>query len=251
MRRVFVCSTAVLLASAVTAAADSPKLKGQYAFTGTAACLFSIGGTQVNPPNTALPSFNVDPNCATETPGPNGCPDLRPTSYATTGNEFVFSNSSAVEGIRTFDGNGNGTVKGSEVVLTVPPTPGPASNQNPHFPASAATVDFQYQFTYTVNGDGSFTADVVPGSFTLKETRGPRSGETGTVANFPRLTGMIGQDGKTLTIATLDVPTTVAQVETVTFSNGDVWPRICHRSRVLVKIGDGGDDNGPGRDNDR
>jgi hypothetical protein len=29
----------------------------------------------------------------------------------------------------------------------------------------------------------------------------------------------------------------VPTVETVTFSNGDVWPRICHRSRVLILMG--------------
>jgi hypothetical protein len=25
-------------------------------------------------------------------------------------------------------------------------------------------------------------------------------------------------------------------VETVTYSNGDVWPRICHRSRIFINL---------------
>jgi hypothetical protein len=45
------------------------------------------------------------------------------------------------------------------------------------------------------------------------------------------MTGLISKDGNTLTLASV-----VPAVETVTFSNGDVWPRICHRSRVLIKI---------------
>jgi hypothetical protein len=44
---------------------------------------------------------------------------------------------------------------------------------------------------------------------------------------------MISEDGDTL-IAADTAPT----VETVTFSNGDVHPQICHRSRVFIKLKD-------------
>jgi hypothetical protein len=47
----------------------------------------------------------------------------------------------------------------------------------------------------------------------------------------PTTTGLISKNGKTLTIATL-----MPGVETQTFSNGDVELRICHRSRVFIKL---------------
>jgi hypothetical protein len=67
---------------------------------------------------------------------------------------------------------------------------------------------------------------------------GPVSGQTFTIANFPTLTGLISQDGKTLTLADL-TPT----VETTTRSDGTVRTRICHRSRVLIKLQSGNDDH--------
>jgi hypothetical protein len=45
----------------------------------------------------------------------------------------------------------------------------------------------------------------------------------------------------------LIVAYTTTAVETVTYSNGDVWPEICHRSRVLIKL-PGGDDDHDGGD---
>jgi hypothetical protein len=50
----------------------------------------------------------------------------------------------------------------------------------------------------------------------------------------------ISGDGKTLiaVIDPLDPSGTylVPKVETVTYSNGDVWPQICHRSRVYIGL---------------
>jgi hypothetical protein len=48
---------------------------------------------------------------------------------------------------------------------------------------------------------------------------------------------LIGEDGKILESASLDPSGHQMTVETVSYSNGDVFPRICHRSRVLVKMG--------------
>ena len=72
--------------------------------------------------------------------------------------------------------------------------------------------------------------------------------QTAKVDAIPPVTGLISQDGKTL-ILVADPVTSPAQystaigftptVETVTFSNGDVHPQICHRSRVLISLPNG------------
>jgi hypothetical protein len=170
------------------------------------------------------------------------------------GSSFSFSN--AVEGIRTFNGDGTGTVKGTSVGITPRPTPGPAPAV-PHFPASAGSAVFSYSFHYIVNGDGNWTATMDPNSYNEEFVTGPRShfnpanlgvNQTAKVDAIPPVTGLISQDGKTL-ILVADPVTSPAQystaigftptVETVTFSNGDVHPQICHRSRVLIKLGNG------------
>jgi len=197
-----------------TAAMARDDIKGSYGFTGTAACLVAPGNSGGNPGN--------DP------PGPAGFnSSLQPLN-----NGSSFSHSFSVEGIRTFNGNGTGTVKGTAVNITVRPTPGPTP-AIPAFPASASSADFSFSFTYTVNGDGSWTSSMVPGSYSETFSAGPRTGQTATVDAIPSVTGMISQDGKTLIAAH-----TAPEVETKTYSNGDVWPEICHRSRVFIKIKD-------------
>jgi hypothetical protein len=143
----------------------------------------------------------------------------------------AFSTSHAVEGVRTFNGMGSGTVKGRVVFIAPRPTPGPGGF--PHFPPSAGSSDFNFSFTYTVNADGTWTSAMVPGSFSETYVTGPRAGQTSTVDAIPPVTGMVSADGKTL-IAAHTVPT----VETRTYSNGDVDPQICHRSRVFIKLDD-------------
>jgi len=189
MRRALLWSVSIFVVTWVTnAAADPPKLKGEYGFTGSAACL------------------------VTAAPGPGFNPNFTPTDGS-------FGQSSAVEGIRTFNGDGTGTVKGSSMGITIP------ANTN-----SAGSDDFSLSFTYTVNEDGSWTS-TVSGLETGTIKTGPRAGQTFTVSNSSPGTGMISRNGGTLTLATLD-PT----VEIVTFSNGDVHKRICHRSRVFIKL---------------
>jgi hypothetical protein len=206
---------------AATAAADSPQLKGDYGFTGTAACLVAPGSSPsaTNPtPGTPLLNSGFDPI----------------TLHPVDGKSF--SRSFAVEGIRTFNGNGTGTVKGTEVGISVPPTP-----QSPGYPAfgpSAESGKFSFNFTYTVNGDGSWSSAMVPGSYSETFLTGGRAGQTDTVDAIPPVTGLISQDGNTLTSAHL-TPT----VETHSYSNGDVWPQICHRSRVYIKLQDRDDDD--------
>jgi hypothetical protein len=83
---------------------------------------------------------------------------------------------------------------------------------------------------------------MVPGSYLETFVTGPRAGQTATVDTLPEATGLISQDGKTLILVAAPTNTNGAflpQVETVTFSNGDVHPQICHRSRVLISLGNG------------
>ena len=74
---------------------------------------------------------------------------------------------------------------------------------------------------------------MVPGSFSETYLTGGRTGQTATVDAIPQVTGMISRDGKTL----IAMQTTTT-IETHTFSNGDVDPQICHRSRVFIKLDD-------------
>jgi len=251
MGRALIFSISALgLAYAGNAAADSPKLKGAYGFTGTAACLVAPGGI---PGTNPLPNPNVPGNTvAFPNSGFNAA--LQPKEFfppfcsAPGCPTTAFSDSFAVEGIRTFNGNGTGTVKGTVVGVTVRPTPGP--NGYPHFPPSAGSSNFQFSFTYTVDDNGGWTATMVPGSYTQTHVTGPRShfnpanavDQTSTVDAIPPVTGIISQDGKTLIAAH-----TTPVVETQTFSNGDVWPQICHRSRVFIKLDSDDDDRDGGR----
>ena len=226
-------------AFAATATADSPKLKGSYGFTGTAACLVAPG--HVGDPNVPPPLPNPTPGVAL--PNSGFQPNLRPQDlipiiggpFAATGNTVAYSHSFAVEGIRIFNGNGTGTVKGTTVGITVRPTPGP--NGFPHFPPAAGSANFSFNFTYTVDGSGGWTATMVPGSYQQTHVAGPRTGQTSTVDAIPPVTGMISEDGKTLIAAH-----TAPAVEVHSYSNGDVDPQICHRSRVFIKLKDNNDD---------
>jgi len=225
----------------VGSAAADPNIKGSFGFTGTAACLVAPGhdGNENVPP----PLPNPTPFVALPNSGFNA--NLQPNDFANPGNSpsASYNRSFSVEGIRTFHGNGTGTVKGTAVGVTNRPTPGP--NGFPHFPPAASSADFSFNFTYVVHADGSWTATMVPGSFTETFTTGPRTGQTATVDAIPPVSGMISEDGKTLIAAHL-TPT----VETRTYSNGDVDPEICHRSRVFIKLKDRDDDHDHDHDDD-
>jgi hypothetical protein len=226
LRSVFAASVSALtLTWTAVAAADPPGLKGSYGFTGTAACLVAPG--HVGDPN-GPPLPNPTPGVALVNSGFQ--PNLRPNDATPGSSTQAFSLSYAVEGIRKFNGDGTGTVKGTTVGITVRPTPGPGGF--PHFPPAAGSSDFSFSFSYTVAEDGTWTATMAPGSFSENHLTGPRAGQTSTVDAIPPVTGMISQDGKTLTGAHL-----TTAVETHTYSNGDVEPQICHRSRIFVKLG--------------
>jgi hypothetical protein len=193
-------------------AASPKKLKGEYAFTGSGSCLIAPGSDPGpgNPtPGVALPNSGFNAK-------------LQPLVHAT-----AFSTSDSVEGVRIFNADGTGTVKGTTISMSERPTPGPTGY--PSFPTAATSNTFSASFTYKVNSDDTFEV-ALAGPLTGTILTGPRTGQTFTIDTIP-LMGLINKNGDTLTVASV-VPT----VETVTFSNGDVWPRICHRSRVLTKM---------------
>jgi hypothetical protein len=236
-RTLLLSAFAFVVAWATSAVADSPKLKGDYAFTGSSACLVAPGSVPG-----ATPLNNPTPGIAL--PNSGFQPDLRPNDAGPSSVAFTYSN--AVEGVRTFNGDGTGSVRGTSTGITTRPTPGP--NGFPHFPAGAGVSVFSYNFTYAANGDGSWTATMVPGSYEETFVAGPRSAQnpqnhsnqTATIDAIPPVSGLTSQDGKTLLLvaAPIDAKTGgfVPSVETVTYSNGDVWPQVCHRSRVLISL---------------
>jgi hypothetical protein len=217
MRRAFISSifglSTIGFVSAGAADAGSPKnLKGEYAFTGKFSCLFAPGS---------------DPGPGNPTPGtplPNSGFNAKQQPLV---NATAFSNSGASEGVVVFNGDGTGTLKATTVVTTVRPTPGPTGY--PSFPASASSNAHSAPFTYVINSDDTFDFQL-SGPSTGTFLTGPRTGQTFSVDAGPRM-GLISKDGNTLTLATV-VPT----VETIAYSNGDTWPRICVRSSVLIRM---------------
>jgi hypothetical protein len=230
-RTIMLAISTVALTAAGSAFADSPKLKGAYGFTGTAACLVAPG--HVGDPN-GPPLNNPTPGVAL--PNSGFQPNLRPNDAVPGSSSQAYARSFSVEGIRTFNGNGTGTVKGTAVGIVTRPTPGPGGF--PHFPPAASSADFTFSFTYTVDGSGGWAATMVPGSYVENHLTGPRAGQTSTVDAIPPVAGMVSQDGKTLIAAHV-----TTAVETHTYSNGDVDPQICHRSRVFIKLQDADDDD--------
>ena len=203
-------TAAIVTALAVFAVGDEAaaqtSLRGAYAFTGTGNCLVAPGApgnTSTTPPTPPVP--------------PGFDSSLQPFGPP------LFSFSFAVEGIRTFNGDGTGTVTGTAVSTT-----------SPNFKPNASSEDFTFHFTYVVNVDGSWTSDMVSGTYKGTFVTGPRSipsQQTYTIDRLPTLSGLTGVNGLTLTAAGL-----TPSVETHTFSNGDVWPMICHRSRVFINL---------------
>jgi hypothetical protein len=129
-------------------------------------------------------------------------------------NYYSFS----VEGVRTFSSNGTGTVKGRSVSIDAPPF------------ASGSSDEFTFQFTYTIAPDGVLSTSMVPGTYAATVLTGPRAGQT-SVDTIPAQVGFIGEGASSIVLAE---PAPI--LETHTFSNGDMFVRLCHRSRVLIKL---------------
>jgi hypothetical protein len=176
--------------SAGAAPADfNSLLKGDYAFMGTTTCLGSRAGF----------SENLTP--------------LGPPA------PFPFLNTFSVQGVRTFNGNGTGSVSARVLSVGHPSAPNLGGGNY---------SDVEATFTYMVGPDrkGVIANVTLLGTFLT----GPRIGQTFTITNFPQFVGYLSQDHKALTIAHEE-----PVIETQTFSNGDVQYRLCPRARVLLK----------------
>ena len=211
-RGVWVISCAMLVACLawVGQANAGPKdfnqlLRGDYAFSGEATCLVSSGGfnTNLTPVGPPVPFPHVE--------------------------------SFSVQGVRTFKGDGTGSVV-VRVVNISHPFAVPSPVVVPYTPffnrGGVGTADVEATFNYEVAPDLTFTVETL--TLTGSIDRGTRAGQTFTVTNFPQFTGRISQDHRTLTVAHVLLDSEPA-VETHTFSNGDVDKRICHRSRILLE----------------
>jgi hypothetical protein len=130
----------------------------------------------------------------------------------------MVQSTSCNEGTRTFHADGAGTLTGRSVAIVSPPD------------ASGNSDDFSFKFTYTVDPDGKLSTSLVPGSFSGTALTGPRAGQT-YVDDVPMQSGFIGEGAQTIVLHE-QVPT----VESVSFSNGDMFLRICNRSRILIRL---------------
>ncbi len=137
-----------------------------------------------------------------------------------------FVESFTVQGVWTFNGDGTGSRTGRSVGITHPDHDSPSTFA---IGGSADSSDFQASFTYNVAPDGTFTT-LLSAPLTGTVLTGPRALQTFTIDQIA-LAGLMSQDHRSLTIATED-----PSVETVTYSNGDVRYRICHRSRALFQL---------------
>jgi len=211
MRRSWLWVVVAALTSLAQTADAAPNnhnrlLRGEFAFTGEATCLVSAGTA----------GFSEGANEA-----------LQPLGFS-----HVFS--FMVDGIRTFNGDGTGSVRGRaiQIIHTSRLTPPPGFNPLSVPFVAASQANFTVNFTYSVAADGrAFTAEHSDVIFTLPDDS--PAGTLVAVGGEPLLpfTGHISQDHKTLVLAT-SRPVAEERI----FANGTVQQRVCHRSRTAIKI---------------
>ncbi len=229
MKRLLTITTLSLALSLPAVAGAAPNdltraLRGDYAFSGDGSCLQSANG---------FANFRANP-----APGAPG-----------------LIRSFSVHGVRTFNGDGTGTVKGRTVEIGHQPNPANAVNPNstntgfvvPTNFGPFFTNDFSAKFTYTVAPDHSL--HIVNGPLTHTQIQGPNIGQTGAWTGI-NIDGHVSQDFKTIVVAT---PGSVLETEYASEAaalNGGTPTnfRYCHRSRTLIRISDGDhEDRGRGQ----
>lgn len=175
-------------------------LQGDYAFTGEAACLVSQGG------------FKAD-----------GTPVDPPA-------RFPQVSSFSVQGVRTFNGDGSGTLVARVISIshpfTVPANPAVPGSTPLFNRGSVSSLEIQSEFTYSVTPD--LRLEIVTPVVTGTILSGPRQGQTLSFTGIPRFHGFISDNLRSLTLAHEE-----PGVEVHSFSNGDTDQRMCHRSRIL------------------
>jgi hypothetical protein len=140
-----------------------------------------------------------------------------------------FVTMSSTIGTRVFNGDGTGSDDSTNTTISAAPAAGASANTS----TVKFTDDVAADRTVTVQTEGQVSGEILSGA---------RAGQTFTVDNDPPLTGKLSDDGRSLTLATSS-----ASVEVISFSNGDVQPRICARSRSLIKVENDTDHDAPGQ----
>jgi hypothetical protein len=93
------------------------------------------------------------------------------------------------------------------------------------------SVQFSYDFTYTVDPNGKITLDLVPGTYNGTVLAGIRSGQTFTIDKIS-VSGWASQGNKVLTLGTPGTAT--PEIAAVTYSSGDTVYQIGHASHVFT-----------------
>ena len=205
MQRVFMLSVSIAVVTwAANAFADSPNLKGDYGFTRTVKCIVSES-------------------------------DFDGIDFHATGP--TWGEAFAEEGVRTFNGDGNGKQKFNALNITIPGVDSlsPPVHVPPH--ASAAHVVDQ-PFAYTIGDDGQWGIQG-HGSISGFVDKGPRAGQTFTILNIAPAVGHMSTNAATLTLSTV-----TPVIETITYYDPSTNPptalktfnRICNRSSVEISL---------------
>ena len=122
-------------------------------------------------------------------------------------------------GLVTFDGNGNGTLVGTTIVIN------PIKLNDGEAPVTPN--DTTSTFTYTVDTNGFYQSNSV---ITSTRTGGPSSGVTITISGI-RIEGQLSSDGETLLISD-----TNPNIEVITLPDESTVDRICGRTGTIMKI---------------
>ena len=145
--------------------------------------------------------------------------------------------SNSISGVRTFNGDGTGSVVATVHNINYPTQiPGAGS-----FSSGVATVStLQADFTYEVKPDRTLVIDDGPTNGVIIKG-GNRVGWSVSTLDVPKFVGHISKDWKTIDLVheTMAVEQSVnTSPPGVTPVQQFVTPRVCHRERTLRKIHD-------------
>ena len=193
-----------LAASSAMAELETRHLRGDFAFNGTSVCTSSLA---IITPTSYTPPRGFDANLVAIG---------EPLSVIT----------SSTHGVRTFNGNGTGSVTARVVSLSLGDR------------VSASSSDQEIQFTYSVAADGTVTTDQSPTHNVF--VSGGRTGQQSRISDIPAVVGRLSSDRNSIVFAT-----STTGIETVTrvLPDGSELVealRICHRDRTAIRISRGG-----------
>jgi len=203
---------------------DVTILTGSYAFSGATTCLNSSKGF-VDPNNADPEKRNFSP--LLEPSGPGVLPTV------------VAASSQSVQGVRTFDGNGRGTISGIVHNINYPPLL--------YFLDSPAFTPFSNAGTANTSTlRGTFSYEVTPEGM-LIITDDPSDGEVTagnpsilhwnvSARNVPKTSAKLAKDLKTISTTHADMGMEILVVTSPDGATVRTNPRICHRERMLLKL---------------